>query len=167
MGDGSVVLILNPAEILAPAEMSETAVWEPKLPVLPRRKETLNVLIVDDSVSVRRVVSSLIRSTGWQALTAKDGIEALETIQSLAQLPDAILLDIEMPRMDGYELTATLRANPNYRNIPIIMLTSRAGDKHRQKALDLGVTGYLVKPYTDDVLLDTVRRLAGMEPVHN
>lgn len=72
-----------------------------------------------------------------------------------------------MPRMDGYELTATLRANPSYRDIPIIMLTSRAGDKHRQKAMDLGVSGYLVKPYTDDVLLETVRRLAGMELVHS
>ena len=167
MGDGSVVLILNPTEILNPAGEEETAVWEPKTAAAPRRKESLNILIVDDSVSVRRVVSSLIRSAGWQTLAAKDGIEALEVIQSLTQLPDAILLDIEMPRMDGYELTATLRANPSYRDIPIIMLTSRAGDKHRQKAMDLGVSGYLVKPYTDDVLLETVRRLAGMELVYN
>lgn len=167
MGDGSVVLILNPTEILNPAEEGETAVWEPKRIPQPRRKESLNILIVDDSVSVRRVVSSLIRSAGWQTLAAKDGIEALEVIQSLTQPPDAILLDIEMPRMDGYELTATLRANPSYRDIPIIMLTSRAGDKHRQKAIDLGVSGYLVKPYTDEVLLETVRRLAGVELVHN
>lgn len=164
LGDGTVVLILNPSEVLDPQGSEETAVWQPPTtaPSTPRQREALNILVVDDSVSVRRVVSSLVRSAGWQAMTAKDGIEALETIQSLAQLPDAILLDIEMPRMDGYELTATLRANNSYKHIPIIMLTSRAGDKHRRKALDLGVSDYLVKPYTDEVLIETVRRLTNV-----
>ncbi|MEM7112563.1 MAG: response regulator [Chloroflexota bacterium] len=166
LGDGTVVLILNPSEVLDVDEGGETAVWQPPTSTptpAARQREALNILVVDDSVSVRRVVSSLVRSAGWHPLTAKDGLEALETIQSLAQLPDAILLDIEMPRMDGYELTATLRANDNFKHIPIIMLTSRAGDKHRRKALDLGVSDYLVKPYTDEVLLDAVRTLTRVE----
>ena len=118
------------------------------------------MLVVDDSVSVRRVVTNLVKSVGWEALAAKDGVEALEMLQSSITLPDAILMDIEMPRMDGYELTATLKANHHLSRIPIVMLTSRAGEKHRRKALELGVSAYLVKPYSDDVLINTVRTLA-------
>jgi chemosensory pili system protein ChpA (sensor histidine kinase/response regulator) len=74
-------------------------------------------------------------------------------------LPDLILLDVEMPRMDGYELTSTLKGQAVYRDIPIVMLTSRAGEKHRRKALDLGVSEYVVKPYRDEVLLTIIRQL--------
>ena len=117
------------------------------------------LLVVDDSVSVRRVLSNLLRGQGWNPITARDGLEALETIQRLGELPDAILLDIEMPRMDGYELTATLRSREIYREIPIVMLTSRAGEKHRQRAFEIGATEYLIKPYQDDVLIQLLRRL--------
>lgn len=159
MGDGRPVLILNPAELMtAPVQTAPRRQFT--RPATARRSKPLSVLIVDDSVSVRRVVSNLVRSVGWEALTAKDGVEALEMLQSSSTLPDAILMDIEMPRMDGYELTATLNANQTFRRIPIVMLTSRAGEKHRRKAVELGVSAYLVKPYSDDVLINTVRNLA-------
>lgn len=116
-------------------------------------------MIVDDSVSVRRVLSNLVRNNGWQPAAAKDGVEALEILQRSAKAPDVILLDIEMPRMDGYELTTALRGLAAYKNVPIVMLTSRAGEKHRRKAFDLGATDYLVKPYQEETLLAVIRRV--------
>ncbi len=159
MGDGSIVLILNPAELVTNPEQAESGGWSKIHQPEGGRHKPLSVLIVDDSVSVRRVVSNLIKNAGWVPSTAKDGLEALGFIQNAVQLPDVILLDIEMPRMDGYELTATLQAHDVFRRIPIVMLTSRAGEKHRRKALDLGVADYLVKPYQDETLLNAVRRL--------
>lgn len=160
MGDGSIVLILNVAELLRDARPQATSRVVALPGPGPRVPEGLDVLIVDDSFSVRRVVANVIRNAGWQPLLAKDGLEALEVLQGAARLPDTILLDIEMPHMDGYELTSTLRSHAAYRDIPIIMLTSRAGEKHRQKAVEVGVTAYLVKPCPDDVLLNLIRRLA-------
>lgn len=157
LGDGSVVLILNPST-LAPGRREEHAHRHTAVTQTVRRN--LNVMIVDDSLSVRRVVANLIRHQGWTPIQAKDGLEALELIQAADQPPDVILLDIEMPRMDGFELTATLRALPETRQTPIVMLTSRAGDKHRKKALALGANNYLVKPYQDETLLSVIRLCA-------
>jgi CheY-like chemotaxis protein len=120
--------------------------------------EAFEVLIVDDSFSVRQVVSNLIKSAGWHPVLARDGLEAFEIIQRSAVPPALILLDVEMPRMDGYELTSTLRGHAAYRDIPIIMLTSRAGEKHRHKAFEVGATEYLVKPYQDETLLSVIRQ---------
>jgi chemosensory pili system protein ChpA (sensor histidine kinase/response regulator) len=159
MGDGSIVLILHVSELMRDdlrQPMSRSS-FRPALS--PRAVEIPEVLIVDDSFSVRRVVANFIRSAGWHPVQAKDGLEALEIIQRAPKPPDVILLDIEMPQMDGYELTSTLRAHPTYRHIPIVMLTSRAGEKHRQKAFEVGATEYLVKPYQDEVLLNLIRRL--------
>jgi len=159
MGDGSIVLILNPAELATESVQAKQQSWSPiQVPEGAARKQ-LSVLIVDDSVSVRRVVTNLIKNAGWHPSTAKDGLDALEFIQGAAQLPDVILLDIEMPRMDGYELASTLQAHDVFKQIPIVMLTSRAGEKHRRKALDIGAAEYLVKPYQDETLLNVVRRL--------
>ena len=161
MGDGSVVLILNPSELVSAPEQRRQRNWTPA-PTAPKVvKQTVDVFVVDDSVSVRKVVSNMVKNAGMNPIAARDGQEALELIQSRATLPNAILLDIEMPRMNGYELTGTLRGNPQYANIPIVMLTSRAGDKHRQKAFDLGVNGYLVKPYRESELLAALRRVIG------
>ncbi|TEU15036.1 MAG: response regulator [Anaerolineales bacterium] len=165
MGDGSVVLILNPADLIIEAPQPEA--WAPPFdklrtqlqPLATRAREALTVMVVDDSVSVRRVVSKLIKSAGWQPMAAKDGLDALEIIQHSAQPPDLILVDIEMPRMDGYELMATLRAQEAYRNIPLVILTSRAGEKHHRKALELGASDYIVKPYQDETLLNIIRHL--------
>ncbi len=154
LGDGSVVLILNSSALdvtdagkplAAPARVQKAA---------PKRA----VLVVDDSISVRRSVANLMKSAGWQVATARDGQEGLEYLQECAAPPDLVLMDIEMPRMDGYELAGRMRASRDYDNVPIIMLTSRAGEKHRLKASGIGVDGYLVKPCPDDVLLDEVGR---------
>ena len=156
MGDGQVVLILNPVELLSQPTKTEQPSWTPQITPL---HDVWNIMVVDDSVSVRRIVSTLIKNAGWQPTIAKDGLEALEMIQHSTQPPNLILLDVEMPRMDGYELAATLRSQDAYKDVPIVMLTSRAGEKHRRKAFEVGVTDYLVKPYQDEVLLGTIRQL--------
>lgn len=164
LGDGSVVPILDPYTFPR---------WElgaARRPLaLPEREVAdaggpLEVLIVDDSLSVRRVLSNLAGNAGWVPLTARDGLEALEVLQARRRPPGVILLDIEMPRMDGYELAATLRGLPLYAGIPIVMLTSRAGEKHREKALGLGASEYLVKPFQPEVLVHVVERLAFATP---
>ena len=117
------------------------------------------ILTVDDSASVRRVIANLVRKAGWNPLPARDGVEALALVERAEKLPDVALLDIEMPRMDGYELTVALRARPQCAQLPIVVLTSRAGDKHRRRAFELGATEYLVKPYQEETLLAMIRRL--------
>ncbi len=122
--------------------------------------KTLSVMIVDDSPSVRHINSKLVKNAGWESILAKDGLEALEVLQSSETLPDVVLTDVEMPRMDGYELLATLKNHETLNKIPVIMITSRASEKHQQKAVELGVSEYLTKPYADSVLLDAIRTLA-------
>lgn len=155
LGDGSVVLILEPGELGA-AAMGVTM----QRRSTPAARRPIEVLIVDDSLSVRRVMANLFRGEGWQPREAKDGVEALEWLGRSTELPDVVLMDVEMPRMDGFELLASLRAQEIYRHLPVIMVTSRSGDKHRQKALGLGVNDYLVKPFVEDALLDLVRHWA-------
>ncbi|HUQ92656.1 MAG TPA: Hpt domain-containing protein [Bryobacteraceae bacterium] len=157
MGDGGVVLILNPNDML---HQQHTVTPQVRLrPSAPKPElETFEVLVVDDSPSVRRVVTNLIRNAGWTPHAAKDGLDALEMIHSGASRPDVVLLDIEMPRMDGFELTAALRSMPHFRNTPIVMLTSRAGEKHRKRAFELGASEYIIKPYQDEELLGVIRR---------
>ncbi len=160
LGDGTVVPILDPVVLVGEKEENMSAV--PNLrPAAerPTQNRPLTVFIADDSVSVRRVTTNLIKSVGWIPIGAKDGRDALEVLHGLNGPPDVFLLDIEMPRMDGYELLGFLRSQPAYRHTPVIMVTSRAGEKHRTKALDLGATGYMVKPYQDDALLSLVREL--------
>jgi chemotaxis protein histidine kinase CheA/ActR/RegA family two-component response regulator len=115
------------------------------------------VLVVDDSPSVRRVVSNMLKQNRWEVQMARDGVEALEIIAQ--ETPAAVLLDIEMPRMDGYELIATVRAQEQYRTLPLIVLTSRAASKHQQRAMQLGASAYVVKPYQDEELLKQLNAL--------
>jgi chemosensory pili system protein ChpA (sensor histidine kinase/response regulator) len=154
LGDGSVVLIIN-ASTLDPAAAARHSA---PLTRVQRPVERHKVIVVDDSISVRRSVANLMKSAGWEVLTARDGVDALEHLQDPANRPDLVLMDIEMPRMDGYELAARLRSSAEFQAVPIIMLTSRAGEKHRRKAAGIGVDGYLVKPCPDDVLLEEVSR---------
>lgn len=123
----------------------------------PQPDHSKHVLVVDDSPSVRRVVSSMLKQNGWEVQMARDGVEALEMISR--ETPAAVLLDIEMPRMDGYELIATVRAQEQYRTLPLVVLTSRAAGKHQQRALQLGASGYVVKPYQDGELINTLNTL--------
>jgi chemosensory pili system protein ChpA (sensor histidine kinase/response regulator) len=155
LGDGCAVPVLDLVYLL-----KKPAVHVKK-PVrnLPEKKSGLTVLIVDDSPSVRQINLKLIKNAGWQAIIAKDGLEALEILQTLGETPDIVLTDVEMPRMDGYELLASLKRQPSTNSIPVIMITSRAGEKHRRKAFDLGVDEYLTKPYQDGMLIETIKRL--------
>jgi CheY-like chemotaxis protein len=123
----------------------------------PQAEYGKHVLVVDDSPSVRRVVSNMLKQRGWEVQMARDGVEALEMISH--QTPAAVLLDIEMPRMDGYELIATIRAQEQYRTLPLVVLTSRAATKHQQRAMQLGANSYVVKPYQDDELINTLNTL--------
>ncbi len=158
LGDGSVCLVLNPAQL------TEPKTEEPEDPAEPAVERRLEILVVDDSLSVRTVAGSVIESRGWRALTARDGLEALEALETLPQPPDAVLLDVEMPRMDGYELLTALRSLPRYQELPVVMLTSRAGDKHRERAFALGANNYLIKPFEPESLLEALAAAASQLP---
>lgn len=157
LGDGSVVPVLDLIHLLAHRE-TKILKSEPESP--PVKIKQTQVMIVDDSPSVRLINSKLIKNAGMMPLIAKDGLEALEQLQLSQELPDVILTDVEMPRMDGYELLASLKKIENLRAIPVIMITSRAGDKHREKAFELGVSEYLTKPYEDAKLIETINILS-------
>ncbi|PNK60996.1 Hpt domain-containing protein [Psychrobacter sp. FDAARGOS_221] len=122
---------------------------------------TPKILIVDDSVTVRKVTSRMLARQGYQTYVARDGVEAVELLQNLR--PDLMLLDIEMPRMDGFEVAAHVRHQPQLQDLPIIMITSRTGDKHRQRALQLGVNEYMGKPFQEPVLIGSIQRLLGQQ----
>jgi chemosensory pili system protein ChpA (sensor histidine kinase/response regulator) len=114
------------------------------------------VLVVDDSLTVRRVTQRLLAREGYRVVLAKDGLEALERLAE--ELPAVVLSDIEMPRMDGFDLVRNLRADARLRDLPVIMITSRIAQKHRDHAAELGVDHYLGKPYSEEDLLSLVAR---------
>ncbi len=169
MGDGSVVMILDVAPLvrrsaaLREASAVEDAIENampglvaPPAPVVPAvevRRQPL-VMVVDDSITMRKVTSRVLERNDMEVLTAKDGLDAVEKLQD--RIPDLMLLDIEMPRMDGYELATYMRNDPRLRSVPIIMITSRTGEKHRQRAFEIGVDRYLGKPYQEADLLRNV-----------
>ena len=152
-GDGRVILILDLLDLIgeeATVHRPASRKPEPQTPKLARS----HVLVVDDSLSVRRVVSMFLERSGWKVTAAKDGIDALEKISEVR--PDVALVDIEMPRMNGYELLSRIKSDPTLQDIPVVFLTSRAAAKHRERADQLQVDGYLVKPYREEELLDTL-----------
>jgi chemosensory pili system protein ChpA (sensor histidine kinase/response regulator) len=157
LGDGTVVLILNPAD-LAGAVEGPVVVRQP-VPRAVAEREPYTVMVVDDSLSMRHVLSVAVKKAGWTPVPARDGLEALDLIQRASRLPDLVLLDIEMPRMDGFEFLSTIRSQKARADLPIVMLTSRSGDKHRDKAAALGATDYMVKPFQEDVLIRNIDRL--------
>jgi chemosensory pili system protein ChpA (sensor histidine kinase/response regulator) len=154
LGDGRIVIILDIGALVR-AEWRGRA----QLPAVPREKEDRRTfaLVVDDSITVRRVTQRLLERNGMRVLTARDGMDAVGLLQD--HVPDIILLDIEMPRMDGYEVAAHVRNDPRLKNVPIIMITSRVGEKHRARAIELGVDDYLGKPYQEAELLDAITPL--------
>lgn len=156
MGDGSVLVILD----LAPLVRYGIARREQRLaegltavsvPVIEETRTKPLVMVVDDSITMRKVTGRVLERHEYEVNTAKDGIDALEKLHE--RVPDLMLLDIEMPRMDGYELATQMKGDARFRDIPIIMITSRTGDKHRQRAFDIGVDRYLGKPYQEAELL--------------
>jgi chemosensory pili system protein ChpA (sensor histidine kinase/response regulator) len=154
LGDGRVIPVLDLAHIL-----DEQVDVKTKPKTNPVIKENLSVMIVDDSPSVRHVNSTLVKNNNWEPIVAKDGMEALEILNCSSKLPDIILTDVEMPEMDGYELLSTLKQSETFRDIPVVMITSRASDKHRRKAFDLGVLDYITKPYDDAKLIGIIKSL--------
>ncbi|MFT4047237.1 MAG: response regulator, partial [Solimonas sp.] len=113
------------------------------------------IMVVDDSLTIRRVTERLLARQGYAVVTARDGLDAMAQLQT--ETPAAILLDIEMPRADGFEVAAYVRNTARIRTAPIIMITSRSGEKHRERARSLGVDRYLIKPYQEDQLLQELR----------
>ncbi|BCU05402.1 Hpt domain-containing protein [Allochromatium tepidum] len=154
--DGRVALILDALALVRSGAIREQA---PVLIAPEPANESVCVMVVDDSLTVRRVTSRLLRRQNMEVLTAKDGVEALTLLDE--RIPDVVLLDVEMPRMDGYELTRHIRRSERLRNLPIIMITSRTGAKHRDYATQLGVNRYLGKPYQESQLLDEINALIG------
>lgn len=156
LGNGELVPILDLPVLLkkkAKKKRSEKTVDE---------KPPISVMIVDDSPSVRHLTSKVIVGAGWNVMTAKDGIDAIEQLNAAPMLPSVILSDIEMPRMDGYEFAASLQRSEKFSPIPIVMITSRSADKHREKAFESGISQYLTKPYDDRELIDTIKILANV-----
>jgi chemosensory pili system protein ChpA (sensor histidine kinase/response regulator) len=185
LGSGEIVLILNPVPLslrfaheniraprLTPAtdvpeNMGAVATLVQTTPATPTTEPVQGlrtqhiVMVVDDSLTVRRVTQRLLAREGYQVVLAKDGVDALEHLQSIN--PDVMLVDIEMPRMDGFDLTRNVRNDERTRHIPIIMITSRTASKHRNYAMELGVNEYLGKPYQEDALLKSIAGFVSKE----
>ena len=163
LGNGEIVLIINPVQLIARAPEPATFYAE-AAPATEKVSGTraapssgaATVMVIDDSLTVRRVTQRLLERNGYQVVLAKDGVDALRQMQDT--VPDIILVDIEMPRMDGYDLTRNVRSSAATRDIPIIMITSRTAEKHRNVAFEVGVNEYLGKPYQEDELLGHIRR---------
>ena len=171
MGDGSVVVILDPHALVrqeiaiadnllhsAPLELTNQ-VTNTKAP----EQIIKTIMVVDDSVTVRKVTTRFLERQGFDVITAKDGVDALRVLQD--RIPDLMLLDIEMPRMDGFEVAKNVRSTSRWSELPIIMITSRTGEKHREHAYSLGVNNYLGKPYQEDILLSAINELLDPESV--
>jgi chemosensory pili system protein ChpA (sensor histidine kinase/response regulator) len=164
MGDGRVVVILDVAPLVRrQVSMDRDAEHVPAAPA-PVARRIPAVMVVDDSITMRKVTGRVLERHNMEVLTAKDGVDAIEKMAE--RVPDLMLLDIEMPRMDGYELAQNMKSDPRLKDVPIIMITSRTGDKHRQRAFDIGVNRYLGKPYQEVELMRNVFEMLGMEPVN-
>jgi chemosensory pili system protein ChpA (sensor histidine kinase/response regulator) len=169
LGNGEIVLIINPVQLIVrapePPRLSHASTTVPKpeaeAPPVAGAEAGVTlaaaplIMVVDDSLTVRRVTQRLLERSGYEVVLAKDGVDALRQLQDLR--PDVMLVDIEMPRMDGFDLTRNVRGTEATRAIPIVMITSRTADKHRRMAMELGVNAYLGKPYQEDELLGLIR----------
>ncbi|MGH1537708.1 MAG: hybrid sensor histidine kinase/response regulator, partial [Gammaproteobacteria bacterium] len=155
LGDGNVVLILDVPGLIRLHAVSKLENTAETTDVIDDSEST--VMVVDDSITIRKVTTRFLERNNYKVVTAKDGVDAVQMLQDFT--PALILLDIEMPRMDGYELATHVRNNERLKHVPIIMITSRTGDKHRQRAMDIGVQEYLGKPYNESELLGYVQRV--------
>ena len=156
LGDGEIVLILNPVA-LASRELAQEEAGDDRATHAGEAPAPLHlptVMVVDDSLTVRKITSRLLEREGYRVITAKDGVDALE--QLIDTLPDVVLSDIEMPRMDGFDLVRNIRADARLKHLPVIMITSRLAEKHRRYAEEVGANHYLGKPYQEEELLALV-----------
>ncbi|MCG8394062.1 MAG: Hpt domain-containing protein [Pseudomonadales bacterium] len=167
LGDGSVVIILDIHSLIRASHVHTPALPLADTPAEPEapqeqdesRRDTPLVMVTDDSVTVRKVTSRLLERNGYEVVTAKDGMDAIAKLEDIR--PDVMLLDIEMPRMDGFEVATHVRHDSRLQEVPIIMITSRTGEKHRERAFDIGVNCYMGKPFQENELLSTIRELLG------
>jgi len=160
LGDGQIVPVMNPKKLLAKAVnpvLGQSQYNDSEQEVV--EETILKVLIVDDSISVRKSLKELVEDVGYKAIVARNGVEAIDLLHK--NQPDIVLTDLEMPKMTGLELTSNIRADKCFVDLPIIMITSRASQKHRQQAEKVGVNKYLTKPYTEDELLDLINSFVG------
>ncbi|RLJ18533.1 hypothetical protein DJ031_11145 [bacterium endosymbiont of Escarpia laminata] len=158
LADGRVALILDTGTLVRLGAAHALAVPDAvKAADAGVEKERLRVLVVDDSITVRKVTTRLLERHEMDVVTAKDGVDAVALLQE--QVPDIMLLDIEMPRMDGFELARHMRNSAEYKKVPIIMISSRVGEKHRQRAFDLGVKRCLGKPFQESDLLENINEV--------
>ncbi len=160
-GEGNVVVILDVAPLVRRHLAQPQQAVE--VDTVTSQRHVPLVMVVDDSLTMRKVTGRVLERHNFEVATARDGVEALELLEE--RVPDLMLLDIEMPRMDGYELATAMRADPRYKGVPIVMITSRSGDKHRQRAFEIGVQRYLGKPYQELDLMRNVYDLLGIARV--
>ncbi len=166
LGDGSVVIILDLPNMMRHMHSLE---YQQHVAIANQEEDEIkkavvedkvtSILVVDDSVTVRKVTTRLLERNGIEVRTAKDGVDAMEILQEYR--PDVMLLDIEMPRMDGFEVATQMRHDSKLKDVPIIMITSRTGDKHRQRAMAIGVTDYMGKPFQEEKLLAAIDNIVG------
>lgn len=158
-GDGTVIPILDPADLCGQESSKNRATHlrrkSDNVPKVHRK----TAMVIDDSLSVRRVTTNLLRSFGWEVIDAKDGVDALEKLAAADTPPDVFLCDMEMPRMDGLELVSRIRSQQEFRTTPVAMVTSRAGEKHRKLAREAGANEHVVKPFNDESLINLIERM--------
>jgi len=164
LGDGRVVIILDLLAIIRSLHLHRTISKVVSKPIIEEtsdnKQRQITAMVVDDSVTVRKVTTRLLERHGISVATAKDGVDAIAYLQD--NKPDIMLLDIEMPRMDGFEVANIVRHDERLKDLPIIMITSRTGDKHRERAMSIGVNSYLGKPYQEEQLLQAIEQLVGI-----
>ncbi|KAA3644345.1 MAG: response regulator, partial [Proteobacteria bacterium] len=165
LGDGAVVLILDiiPMHRDYMQKMERLKAEGIAIQETQEEETAITIMVVDDSITMRRAGERILTRNDFEVMTAKDGLDALNKLQE--QVPDLMLLDIEMPRMDGYELATTMKQSDKFKNIPIIMITSRTGQKHKDRAKAIGVDRYLGKPYQELELLENIEELLNLEDV--
>ena len=161
LGDGRVVMILDVAGLIRSGGLSASIPLDELIRPTEKENDEVTVMVVDDSITVRKVTTRLLERNEMKVITAKDGVDAITMLHD--QIPDVMLLDIEMPRMDGFELAAYIRNDSRLRDIPIVMITSRTGDKHRNRAMEIGVNRYLGKPFQESELLENINALLELE----
>jgi len=158
LADGRVVLILEmSALVVAESLFKPREVVQEEQEIKPVKEARKTVMVVDDSITIRKVTERMLSRYGIDVILAKDGVDATNQLQD--SMPDLMLLDIEMPRMDGFEVASYVRNDDRLKNIPIIMITSRTGSKHRDKAMSIGVNEYLGKPYQEDDLVSNINKI--------
>ena len=162
LGDGRVVVVLDLAALVRNIGSQQQKQAESRALRMARqeaRQEKIGIMVIDDSITMRKVTARILERHNIQVVTAKDGVDAVALLQT--QVPDLAILDIEMPRMDGFEVLAHIRNQARLQHLPIIMVTSRGGEKHRERAMKLGVNDYLTKPYQEEQLMQSIRKILG------